>query len=85
MAVSRDPHSILTQSIRLLGDDKLTMTIKAARVNAGLTQKEAAEKLGISYQTLSKYENNPGQMPVKMVLDMCDLYHINVDSLFLHH
>lgn len=84
MAVSRDPHSILTQSIRFLGDDKLTMTIKAARVNAGLTQKEAAEKLGISYQTLSRYENNPGQMPVKMVLDMCDLYHTNVDSLFLH-
>ena len=84
MAVSRDPHSILTQSIRFLGDDKLTMTIKAARVNAGLTQKEAAEKLGISYQTLGRYENNPGQMPVKMVLDMCDLYHINVDSLFLH-
>lgn len=72
-------------SLRSLGDDKLTMTIKAARVNAGLTQKEAAEKLGISYQTLSRYENNPGQMPVKMVLDMCDLYHINVDSLFLHH
>ena len=84
MAVSRDSHSILTQSIRFLGDDKLTMTIKAARVNAGLTQKEAAEKLGISYQTLSRYENNPGQMPVKMVLDMCDLYHINVVSLFLH-
>ena len=27
------------------------ITLKAARVNAGLTQKEAAEKIGISYQT----------------------------------
>ena len=59
------------------------MTLKAARVNAGLTQKEAAEKLGISYQTLSRYENHPGQASVKLVLDMCELYHIKVDSLFL--
>ena len=34
------------------------ITLKAARVNAGLTQKEAAKKIGISYQTLSDYEKD---------------------------
>ena len=83
MAVSRDPHSILTQSIRCLGDDKLTMTLKAARVNAGLTQKEAAKELGVSYQTLSRYEKNPKLVTVETILKMCDLYHTNLESLFL--
>ncbi len=32
--------------------------IKAARKNAGLTQKELGEKLGIAYQTLAQWEND---------------------------
>ena len=32
------------------------VTLKAARVNCGLTQKEAAKILGVSVDTLSKYE-----------------------------
>lgn len=56
MAVGRDPHSVLTQSIRFLGDDKLTMTLRAARVNAKLTQKEAAKKVGVSPAAWSKWE-----------------------------
>lgn len=34
----------------------MIMTLKAARVNAGFTQKEAAKRLGISEDCLSKYE-----------------------------
>ena len=34
----------------------MAITLKAARVNAGLTQKEAAEKLGIALDTLRNYE-----------------------------
>lgn len=35
----------------------MALTLKAARVNKELTQKEAAEKLGISDRTLSLWEN----------------------------
>lgn len=34
------------------------ITAKAARVNANLTLKEAAKKLGVSYQNLSILEND---------------------------
>lgn len=37
------------------------VTLKAARVNCGLTQKEAAKKLGLSVDTLSKYERGVSQ------------------------
>ena len=58
-------------ALRSLGDDKLTMTLRAARVNAGLTQKEAAN------------EKNPKLVTVETILKMCDLYHTNLESLFL--
>lgn len=32
--------------------------IRAARKNAGLTQKELGEKLGVAYQTLAQWEND---------------------------
>ena len=32
------------------------ITLKAARVNRNLSQKEAAEKIGVSTSTLQKYE-----------------------------
>lgn len=35
----------------------MALTLKAARVNAGLTQNEAAKLIGISKTTLCKWEN----------------------------
>lgn len=35
----------------------MKLTLKAARINAGLTQKKAAEKLGVTEQTISNWEN----------------------------
>nr|DAT97885.1 MAG TPA: Helix-turn-helix XRE-family like protein [Caudoviricetes sp.] len=43
------------------------ITLKAARVNAGLTQKEAAKKIGISYQTLSEYEKDESKVKLAMI------------------
>lgn len=34
----------------------MQITLRAARVNAGLTQKEAAQKIGISLANLKNYE-----------------------------
>lgn len=56
--------------------------LSAARKNAGLTQMEAAEKLGISYQTLSQYENNVGSVRLDMLKKMSKLYGIPVEFIF---
>lgn len=58
------------------------ITLKAARVNAGLTQKEAAKKLGISNQTLSRYEKDASDLKMSMIWKLCDLYGITSDALF---
>ena len=59
------------------------ITIKAARVNAGLTQKEAAERLGIAYQALSSYEKNNKSIRLEVLEKMCSLYGIPMEYIFL--
>ena len=59
------------------------ITLKAARVNAGLTQKEAAKKIGISYQTLSDYEKDGSKIKVSVLNKMCSVYGLPVEYIFL--
>jgi DNA-binding XRE family transcriptional regulator len=40
------------------------LTVKQARLSAGLTQKEAAERLGVHRQTQSKWEKDASDMPM---------------------
>lgn len=37
-------------------DNRMTISLKAARINAGLTQKEAAVRMGINRMTVSAWE-----------------------------
>ena len=57
------------------------MTLKAARVNTGLTQKEAAQKLGISNKTLWNWENGLSSPRAKQTEGICKLYGISYDNL----
>ena len=57
------------------------ITLKAARVNAGLTQKEAAKRLGVSNKTLWSWENGLSIPKANQISAICDLYGINYDNL----
>lgn len=59
------------------------ITLKAARVNAGLTQKEAAKRIGISYQTLSDYEKDESKIKLSTIKKMCKVYEMPLDCIFL--
>ena len=50
------------------------ITLKAARVNAGLTQKKAAEMLGISEFTLINYEKGKSSPDVHTLKKIENLY-----------
>lgn len=56
-------------------------SLAAARVNAGLSQKEAAERLGISNKTLCSWENYQTHPSADMVQMICDLYSIPYDQI----
>ena len=61
------------------------MTLAAARVNKGLTQKNAAKHLKISNKTLSSWENG-STYPKSIYIDaICDLYDCSYeDIIFLN-
>lgn len=59
----------------------MAITLKAARVNAGLTQLEAAEKLGISKGTLASYEMYKTKPDVERAQKIADLYGLTVDGI----
>lgn len=57
------------------------ITLKAARINAGLTQKEAAERLNVSNKTLGNWENNISKPKADKIDAICALYGIPYDNL----
>lgn len=54
--------------------------IKELRERHGLTQKELAEKLGVSAQAVSKWENNVNQPDVSTIRKLCAIFGISVDE-----
>lgn len=57
------------------------ISIKAARVNAGFSQKEAAERLGVSTKTLGNWEKGVTFPPADKIPAICDLYGVPYDHL----
>ena len=55
--------------------------LKAARTDAGLTQEQAAERLGVSRQTVSNWETGKTYPDIVSVVKMSDLFHISLDRL----
>ena len=59
----------------------MKLTLKAARVNKGLTQMEAANQLLINKGTLVNYEKYRTIPDIEMAKKMASLYGVSVDDL----
>ena len=59
----------------------IKISIAAARINAGLTQKEVCKTLNISKTTLVSYEKGRTVPDVIMGQKLADLYNIPIDNL----
>ena len=57
------------------------ITLSAARVNAGFSQKKAAELLGISNSTLCSWEKGKTFPDQPMIDKICDLYGVAYDMI----
>ncbi len=60
---------------------EISKKLKEARMNSGLTQEQAAEKLMVSRQSISNWENGKFLPDIVSVLNMSDLYQISLDEL----
>lgn len=56
--------------------------IKELRKERGFTQEELAERLGVTYQAISKWENNAGMPDISQVVPLASVFGVNTDVLF---
>ena len=55
--------------------------LKNARIEAGLTQEKAAEKIDVSRQTISNWENEKSYPDIISVIALRDQYSVSLDEL----
>lgn len=61
----------------------MQISLKAARVNAGFTQKEAANEIGVNPSTLNKWERGKTFPKTFQLQALCFLYKIPIDFISL--
>lgn len=55
--------------------------LKDARAKSGLTQEQVAEKVMVSRQTISNWENGKSLPDIISIMNLSDLYQISLDEL----
>lgn len=60
----------------------IAQILKTCRINCGLTQKEAASRLGRPQQTLASWETGKSQPDANTLFLLCDVYGVTVDQAF---
>lgn len=60
---------------------KIGRYIQHLRKNAGMTQKELAERLNISFQAVSKWENGDALPDTGLLLELCSALNTTADQL----
>ena len=60
---------------------KIGLFIKECRREVNITQQELADKLGVSFKTVSKWECGNGLPDVSLMLPLCNELKISVNEL----
>jgi len=59
--------------------------LKQGRLSTDLTQEELAEKIGVSRQTISNWENGKSYPDIASIIILGDIYDMTLDSLLKEH
>lgn len=59
----------------------MTITLKAARTNAGLKQMDVCKAIGISQGALSRWEHGVSEPGINQAKALCKLYKVSIDEV----
>ena len=59
----------------------MKITLKAARINADLTQQEVADKLGVSKHTIFNWEGGITKPKKHVLMVLASIYNIDINEL----
>ena len=65
--------------------ERIRISLEAARVNAKMTQPQAAQAIGVSVTTILKWEKGATMPPVDKAIALAKLYSIPMDSINFCH
>ncbi len=65
----------------MMNDGSAGIIIRQARLARGMTQKQLAEKMGISDKAVSKWERGTGLPDVSLLLTLADILDMDVRAL----
>ena len=60
----------------------LAVNISEKRKKMGLTQEELAEKLGVTFQAVSKWETAKAAPDISFLPELADIFKCTIDELF---
>jgi len=60
---------------------RVMKTLKQLRKAVGLTQEEAAKELGVSHDTISRWESGVTQPTAPQIVDICRVYNCKFDDI----
>jgi len=63
-----------------MNQDKISALIKDLRKNNHLTQQEFANKFGVTYQAVSKWENGKNIPDINILKQICEEYHLDINQ-----
>lgn len=59
----------------------MRITLKAARVNKGFTQKFVAAQIGVAKETVGNWESGKTMPKAGQIVELCTLYGLSYDSI----
>lgn len=60
---------------------KINDNLRRARIDAGLTQEQVAQQVGITRQALSYYESGRSQPDIDMLMSLCKVYGTDINNV----
>lgn len=64
-----------------MNQEKVGKFIKEIRIKNNLTQKEFAEKLGVTFQAVSKWENGKNIPDIALLKEISKIFNVNIDEI----
>ena len=65
--------------------ESMGQIIRKLRKERGLTQEELAEQLGVTFQAVSKWENDTGMPDIALIVPIAHIFGVSTDVLFGVH
>ena len=59
----------------------MKISLKAARVNAGMELKDVAKELNVNYTTVARWESGESRLSAGALLALCRLYEVSPDDI----